>query len=244
MKCRIRRCNRRAVRNGLCNIHSQTSGGRASVLASNTFTGPSSTYGSLYTNKATADKITTFGRNTYAASYLLPKTTEKIWMPISKREHLEAIKRTSNHRYPAKVNRRKYDYVPEGPLSGYHKKRTLGYRNYRYVSDQEAHWERRPRKGQYSRQNEWTNVRKGSKMRVMGAGAYLTGTGIKYLGYAGIAYSAYQVAKEPGEALDILLSFNPTYMLNPRSVRETQTTVTKSVTESYLSRYARALRPQ
>ena len=81
-------------------------------------------------------------------------------------------------------------------------------------------------------------------MRVIGASSYVLGTGIKYLGYAGIAYSAYQVAKEPEEALDILLSFNPTYMLNPRSVRQTQTTVTKSATQKYLSRWTRALRPE
>lgn len=178
------------------------------------------------------------------ASFVPQTQTKKIWLPISKREHREARSRTSNTKYSFKLNRRKYDYRPEGPFSGLDRRRHISFKNVKYVSDQEAHWRRRPRQGEYSRPNEWSERKRAAKLRTLGTGIMATGQTIKYLGYAGTLYSAYQVAKNPKSSLDILLSFYPTYGLNPRSVKETQTAVTTSATSSYLSRYARALKRQ
>ena len=73
---------------------------------------------------------------------------------------------------------------------------------------QEAHWERRPTKGKYSKVNKWTQNKRASRLRVAGATTMATGIGIKYLGYASYAGMAYGLATDKQWAIQMQSSSN------------------------------------
>lgn len=149
----------------------------------------------------------------------------KIWTQYTKSELREQRVRTSN----TQITRRNKDYDA---------------RPERWTGAQKKHQRRRPLTGQYSKARPGQTKMYRAKKYTQATGIKASGYALKGLGYAYYGYLAYQISQEPERLPKLLIQYSPQYALMNRTQQEHAEVTTDSLTESYLSSWARALIPK
>ena len=246
MRCKIRRCNRRAVRNGYCNLHYPTSRGRATPATIHV--GPSSqgytTFGDLakqavtsYAQKKGSQMMGNAGLAMIGHSYTYIHNEQKAWTNLSKKE---------TRRFGIKVDKdtlyrpTKWSDQISMPRRG----------DGRWLSNRQIHWERRPYRGTYTmgqgyerpniaRPHPYKTGQVRIRMRMAGWTLYGTSKALPVIGYATLGYGFYKQSDDPESYLGYLLSLTPTYGMLPQQHQAVVQSQSKRASNWYLQKWFR-----
>lgn len=136
-----------------------------------------------------AQKLQSSGKGMMAASFVHTGKSDKIWTSYRKSEHREIRKRTPNSPMAQqKVDSRKYLYRPEGYRGEKLRRRHDG----RFLSQEDIHWKRQPRKGKFAKPDPYKVAKTQSRMRFLGMTMYGVGKAVPALGYATLGYGLFK----------------------------------------------------
>jgi len=186
MRCKIRYCNRRAVRNGYCNLHSKSTSGTRRSTATTYAPGSTliSTLGDTamgYAQRKGAQRMSTYGRNMVLASATYIEPSTKTWSPLRASQVRE---------YGGKVDRSTTLYRPEGLRNERPRRR----RDHRIISNEDIHWERQPSpqsKSKLAKPHPYRTSATRARMRTIGITLYGTGKMVPIIGYTTLGYGLY-----------------------------------------------------
>lgn len=147
------------------------------------------TAASNFAMRRAATKLQSSGKGMMAASFVHTGKSDKIWTSLRKSEHREIRKRTPNSPMAQqRVDSRKYLYRPEGYRGEKLRRRPEG----RFLSNEDVHWKRQPRKSRYAKPDPYKVAKTQSRMRFLGMTMYGVGKAVPALGYATLGYGLYK----------------------------------------------------